>query len=115
MTQLPLLTSIDMSGELRCFIQTLIENIKTTNVINKKFLSRSINKFYNGFEPFIRNETQRTALIEMQIAKEEALGIEPRHHVAHKLKTQADEHTQWQEEENNKDLDMTRELQSAAL
>jgi hypothetical protein len=111
--QLPRLTSIDISGEMLYFIQALIESIKATSVIDKKFVTRSVNKFYRGFEPFARNETQRTALIEMQIAKEDALGIEPRHRIAHKLRTQADEHIQWQEENKAEDLHMTRELQAA--
>jgi hypothetical protein len=67
--QLPSLTNLDISGEMRYFIQALSESIKATSVIDKKFLTRSINKLYRGFEPFARNETQRTALIEMQIPK----------------------------------------------
>ena len=108
LTQLPSLTSINMNVEMRCCIQALIESIKATNVIDKKFLTRLVNKFYYAFEPFARNETQRAALIEMQMIKEEVLGVEPRHRVAHKLKTQPDEYI-WKDE----DLHMTRELQSA--
>ncbi|CAF1069715.1 unnamed protein product [Adineta steineri] len=111
--QLPSLTSIDIHGEMRCFILSLIESIKATNVIDKKFITRSITKIYRGFEPFARNEAQYTALIEMEIAKEDALGIEQRHRVAHKLKAQRDEYPLWQKEENNEELHMTRVLQAA--
>jgi hypothetical protein len=111
--QLPSLTSIDMNGEMRCFVYALIESIRATSVIDKKFPARSINKVYRGFEPFARNETQRTALIEMEIVKEDVLGVEPRHRVAHKLRARLDEHTQWQKEENDDDLHMTRQLQAA--
>lgn len=112
--QLPPLTSRDISDEMGFFIQALIESIKATNVINKKFITRSIDKLYRGFEPFARNEIQHTALIEMQIAKEGVLGIEPRHRVAHKLRSQANDHMQWQEEDKkDDDLHMARELQAA--
>jgi hypothetical protein len=111
--QFPSLTSVDISGEMLHFILALIASIKGTNIIDKRFVTRSIDKLYRGFEPFARNETQHTALIEMQIAKEDALGIEPRHRVAHKLRQKANEHIIWQEEDNNNELQMTRELQSA--
>ncbi len=111
--QLPSLASTDISGEMRYFIQALIESIQATSIINKKFLTRSVDKLYRGFEPFARNETQHTALIEMQIAKEDVLGIEPRHRVAHKLRSQANERIQWQQEDNDDELHMTRELQAA--
>jgi len=99
--QLPLLTSIDMNNEMRGVIQALIESIKAANVMDTKFVTGSINKFYHGVEPFARNETQRTALVEMQIVKEEVLDIEPRHRIAHKLRAQENEDTLWQSEEND--------------
>jgi hypothetical protein len=111
--QLPSLASIDMNGEMRGVIQALIESIKAKSVIDKRYVTSSINKFYHGFEPFARNETQRTALIEMQIVKEEVLGIEQRHRVAHKLRAQEDEYKPRQSGENNEELHMTRELQAA--
>lgn len=111
LAQLPALTSIDMSNEMRAFIQALIESIKGIQVIDKKFVTRSVNKLYHCFEPFARNETQRSALIEMQIVKEDVLDVEPRHRVAHKLKTQPE--TLFQFEEKNEELHMTRELKSA--
>ena len=112
--QLPALTSIDMSNEMRAFVQALIESIKATQAIDKKFVTRSVNKLYHCFEPFARNEIQRSTLIEMQIIKEDVLGVEPRHRVAHKLKAQPEQYIQL-EEQNDKgeDLHMTRELQSA--
>ncbi len=113
LTQLPSLASIDMNGEMRGVIQALIESIRAASVIDKRYVTRSINKFYHGFEPFARNETQRTALIEMQIVKEEVLGIEQRHRVAHKLKTQEDNSIVWQSGENDEELHMTRQLQAA--
>lgn len=111
--QLPSLANININGEMRGVIQSLIESIKATNMIDKRFITRSINKFYNGFEPFARNEIQRSALIDMQIIKEEVLGIEPRHRVAHKLREQQDDSIVWKSEENNEELQMTRELKAA--
>jgi hypothetical protein len=49
----------------------------------------------------------------MQIVKEEVLGIEPRHRVAHKLRAQENENPLWQSEKNDDELQMTRELKAA--
>ncbi|UJR16607.1 hypothetical protein I4U23_003507 [Adineta vaga] len=117
LSRLPPLTNINMSGEMRCFIQALVDSIKATNMLDKKFVTRSINKVYRGFEPFVRNEIQRTALIDMEAAKEDALNIESRHRIAHKLRKEATESTRWLEEEEgySEELHMTRELQAAAF
>jgi hypothetical protein len=54
-----------------------------------------------------------TSPLHAWVAEEDVLGVEPRHRVAHKLRTQADENIQWQDENNDNDLHMTRELQAA--
>ena len=113
LTQLPPLASIVMNSEMRYLIRALIESLKATSVLDKKFLTRFINKVYHAFESFARNEIQRRALIDMQIAKEDAVGVELRHRVAHKLISQSTEYTQEQNSENSDDLQMTRELQVA--
>ncbi|CAF1077740.1 unnamed protein product [Adineta ricciae] len=115
-SQLPPLTTIEMSGEMRCFIQAVIDSIKATDVIDKRFVTRSIGKIYRGFEPFVRNEIQRLALIDMEATKEDALNIEPRHRISHKLRTATNDNQRWLEDEgNDDDLHMTRELQAAAF
>merc|ERR1711939_568350 len=114
--QLPSLINIEMAGEMRCFIQAIIDSIKITNVIDKRFVTRSISKVYRCFEPFIRNEIQRSALIDMEAAKEEALKIEQRHRISHKLRAETNDKKNWlEDEEKNDDLHMTRELQAAAF
>ena len=97
LTQMPALIDINMNGEMRHFIQALIENIRAATAIDKTCFKRSMNKLYSGLEPFARNDTQRAALAEMQAAKESALGIESSHRVAGKREGQSDDCTQWQE------------------
>ena len=72
-------------------------------MVDKKFLTRSINRLYRGFEQFARNETQRTALIEMQIVTEDVLDIEPRHRVCTQTEnTTRREHTMARGEERRR-------------
>ena len=93
LTQLPSLIDINMNGEMRHFIQALIENVRAATAIDKTCFKRSMNKLYSGLEPFARNDTQRSALSEMQAAKESALGIEPSHRGADKREERSDECT----------------------
>ncbi|CAF3715513.1 unnamed protein product [Rotaria sp. Silwood1] len=72
--QLPPLTNLNIHGEMLWFIEKVIEYVQAANVINKKLVTRTVEKLYRGLEPYARNDTQRTALIEMQTAKDDALG-----------------------------------------
>jgi hypothetical protein len=103
LTHLPSLMDINMNGEMRHFIQALIDNIRAATTIDKACFKRSMNKLYRALEPFARSDTQRAALAEMQAAKESALGIEPIHRGADKREGQSDECTKWQEEENDEE------------
>jgi hypothetical protein len=112
--QLPPLGSVQMNNEMRHFIQGLVDSTKSTNELNKKFVTRSIDKLYYGFEPFARNEIQRLALIEMVKIKEDVLGIELRHRIAEKLRNQKETSVIWQDKsQNDENLQMTRELQTS--
>ncbi|CAF1573483.1 unnamed protein product [Rotaria sp. Silwood1] len=71
--QLPPLTNLNIHGEMLWFIEKVIEYVQAANVINKKLVTRTVEKLYRGLEPYARNDTQRTALIEMQTAKDDAL------------------------------------------
>ena len=113
LVQLPSLTSSDMNSEMRYLIQALVESIKATGALDKKFLARFTNKIYHAFEPFARNELQHKVLIDMQIAKEDVLNVELRHRVAHRLAKQSTEGIPEQKSEHNEDLHMTRELRIA--
>ncbi|CAF4736024.1 unnamed protein product [Rotaria sp. Silwood1] len=73
--QLPPLTNLNIHGEMLWFIEKVIEYVQAANVINKKLVTRTVEKLYRGLEPYARNDTQRTALIEMQTAKDDALGM----------------------------------------
>ncbi|CAF1199531.1 unnamed protein product [Rotaria sordida] len=72
--RLPPLANLNMHGEMLWFIQAVIGYVQAANVIDKKLVTRAIEKLYRGIEPFARNDTQRTALIEMETAKDDALG-----------------------------------------
>ncbi|CAF3793445.1 unnamed protein product [Rotaria sp. Silwood1] len=107
--QLPPLTNLNIHGEMLWFIEKVIEYVQAANVINKKLVTRTVEKLYRGLEPYARNDTQRTALIEMQTAKDDALGIELRHRIGNK---QSNQQIDDEKEENDEDLHMTRELKS---
>ncbi|CAF4257821.1 unnamed protein product [Rotaria sordida] len=107
--QLPPLANLNIHGEMLWFIQKVIEYVQAANVINKKLVTRAVEKLYRGLEPYARNDTQRTALIEMQTAKDDALGIEPRHRTGNK---QSNQQIDDEKEEDDEDLHMTCELNS---
>ncbi|CAF3899330.1 unnamed protein product [Rotaria sp. Silwood1] len=79
LSQLPPLANLNMHDEMLWFIRAVIEYVQAANVIDKKLVTRAIEKLYRGLEPYARNDIQRTALFEIQIAKDDVLGIEPRH------------------------------------
>ncbi|CAF3530298.1 unnamed protein product [Rotaria sp. Silwood1] len=79
LSQLPPLANLNMHDEMLWFIGAVIEYVQAANVIDKKLVTRAIEKLYRGLEPYARNDIQRTALFEIQIAKDDVLGIEPRH------------------------------------
>ncbi|CAF3401418.1 unnamed protein product [Rotaria sp. Silwood2] len=107
--QLPSLTNLNIHDEMLWFIQKVIEYVQAANAINKRLVTRAVEKLYRGLEPYARNDTQRTVLIEMQDAKDDALGIEPRHRIGNK---QSNQQIDFEKEENDEDLHITRELKS---
>lgn len=112
LARLPSLTNLNMHGEMLWFIQKAIEGVQAADVINKKLITRTIENLYRGLEPFARNDAQRTALKNMQIAKEDALGIETRHRMSNKqFHSILDDDQPCQND--GKELHMTRELKSS--
>ncbi|CAF2642779.1 unnamed protein product [Rotaria sp. Silwood2] len=108
--QLPPLANLNMHGEMLWFVRAVIDYVQAANVIDKKLVTRSIEKLYRGLEPYARNDTQRTALIEMQTAKDDALGIELRHRIHTKpINKMIDD----DEEKDDEDLHRTHELKSS--
>ncbi|CAF3382173.1 unnamed protein product [Rotaria socialis] len=105
--QLPPLANLNMHEEMLWFFRTIIDYVYAANVIDKRLVTRAIEKLNRGLEPFARNDEQRTTLLEMQIAKDDALDVEPRHRIGNKPNKQCVIDATYEKDE---DLHMTREL-----
>ncbi|CAF1086346.1 unnamed protein product, partial [Didymodactylos carnosus] len=102
---------IDINNELRHYIWSVVENILRATVIDRKFVTRNVNKFIDGLQPFVRTNEQQVALDELISAKEDVLGIEMRHRTAYRKQKNCAS-TLIEDNGSNDELQMTRELQS---